>query len=230
MKSNLIVCDAPFPFSDKLTMSSVKRGAEAQYKNTLSIEEIKNLPVASIADEDCLLAFWVPSSLTAEGLDIMKAWGFRFVQTWIWAKTKQKPLADLKKALRKKSKDKLISVKDMEDVLDSFSLNSVLNMKLGRTFRQTHELALIGLKGKIYRHLANKSQRSVDISPLVWREEVQHSAKPETLQDRLEIMFPTAAHPVEMFARRARPGWDCIGNELDKPEDILDGLKRIAES
>lgn len=41
----------------------------------------------------------------------------------------------------------------------------------------------------------------------------EHSAKPETMQDRLELMYPTASK-AEYFARRHRAGWDCFGNEL----------------
>jgi N6-adenosine-specific RNA methylase IME4 len=42
-----------------------------------------------------------------------------------------------------------------------------------------------------------------------------HSQKPEAVQDRIERLFPHASK-AELFARRARPGWDCYGDELEQ--------------
>jgi N6-adenosine-specific RNA methylase IME4 len=91
---------------------------------------------------------------------------------------------------------------------------------MGRLFRQTHEICLIGTRGKIYKQLANKSQRSVGFA-----ENLRHSAKPEDLQDSLEIMFPKA-RKLELFARRIRPDWTCLGNEIDG-KDIRDALAAL---
>lgn len=40
-----------------------------------------------------------------------------------------------------------------------------------------------------------------------------HSVKPDTVQDRIDLMYPTA-RKIELFARRQRPGWDSWGNEI----------------
>jgi hypothetical protein len=53
MKFNVIIADPPWKFDDKLTMSSVKRGAESQYKGVLSVDDIVNIDVQSIVG-DCL--------------------------------------------------------------------------------------------------------------------------------------------------------------------------------
>lgn len=230
MRSNVIVCDAPFSFSDKLAMSKVKRGSAAQYKNTMSIEELKKLDVANLAANDALLAFWVPSSLIKEGIEVIEAWGFRLVQSWVWVKTKNEPLESLKKTVRKKSTKGQISLIDVNSTIDNLDLNSILTMKMGRTFRQTHEIVLIGVKGRINSKIVNRSQRSVDLGPLVSRNGILHSAKPETLQERLEILFgKNIQNPVELFARRPRIGWNTVGNELDPPEEITDGIARLIE-
>ena len=92
---------------------------------------------------------------------------------------------------------------------------------MGRLFRQTHEICLIGTSNnKIYKLLENKSQRSV-----CFAENLKHSAKPEALQNSLEIMFPKA-EKLEMFARRTRSGWTCLGNEIDG-QDIRDALIKL---
>ena len=204
---NLIVADPPWAFSDKLSMSKVKRGAEAQYKGTLSLQDIKDLPVKYIAAENAVLALWVPSSMLKDGLETMEAWGFNFKQTHIWVKTKKEPLKGLLKIIGKKWLG-LLNKKDLTEVLEDFDISEILAFGLGRLFRQTHEICLIGTRGNVYDKLENKSQRSVHFGPVT-----KHSEKPEDLQDMLDKMFPSFEKKIELFARRDRIGYDCFGNE-----------------
>lgn len=53
----------------------------------------------------------------------------------------------------------------------------------------------------------------------------RHSRKPEAIQDRIEQLFDGPY--LEVFARRHRPGWTCIGNELDGL-DIRESLMQVA--
>lgn len=240
MKFQIIVSDPPWAFKDKLTMSEVKRGAASQYR-TLTINDIKNLDVKSLIDPSgAILALWVPSSLLQEGLDTMKAWGFKHKQTYVWVKTKKVPFADLKKDLYKsviatKSLLEDMSPKDQKKMwreaagaiagrarLLGASLEKILSFGMGRLFRQTHEICLIGVSNnKIYKKLKNKSQRSVCFYP-----NLKHSAKPEHLQDSLETMFPNTTK-LEMFARRVKNDWTCVGNEVCSGEDIRDSLAKL---
>jgi N6-adenosine-specific RNA methylase IME4 len=106
--------------------------------------------------------------------------------------------------------------------MKSVRISSILSFGMGRLFRQTHEICLIGTSNnKIYTKLANKSQRSVSFAP-----NLRHSAKPKDLQDSLEIMFPKA-NKIELFARRERKDWICLGNEILNGEDIRDSLKKL---
>lgn len=60
------------------------------------------------------------------------------------------------------------------------------------------------------------------VSSLVQAPRGKHSAKPEAIQDRIEELFPNA-RKLELFARRERAGWTCVGNEItgrDIREDI----------
>ena len=106
-KFQVIVADPPWSFSDSLNMSDVARSAKANY-NTMTIGQIKDLKVKEITSPDgAILALWVPSSLLQEGLDVMKAWGFKHKQTYIWVKTKKQPFLIL---LKSKFQFKLISI------------------------------------------------------------------------------------------------------------------------
>jgi N6-adenosine-specific RNA methylase IME4 len=41
----------------------------------------------------------------------------------------------------------------------------------------------------------------------------RHSEKPEIFAEHIERLFPNVPK-LEMFARKARPGWDAWGNEV----------------
>ena len=183
----VIVADPAWGFADglKKMKRQVKRSAASQY-DVMTPSQIAALDVASLANPiGCILALWVPSSMLVHGINVMHAWGFCLKQTWIWVKLK----------------------KDHVKELDP---NKRTRVGMGRLFRQSHEIALIGTAGKsVYPLLANKGQRSVGFDL-----NTGHSTKPETLQDRLDLMFPTA-NKIELFARRARPNWTCLGNTID---------------
>lgn len=224
MKFDVIVADPAWSFRDSLKMSQVARGASSNYA-TMSISDIKRLAVKDICNPaGAVLCLWVPSSLLQEGLDTMKAWGFKHKQTYIWVKTKKdnstkKVFFKTARAIYKDLTNKVPVV----TVFNNFSLNlhAALAFGMGRLFRQTHEICLIGTSNnKIYEQLKNKSQRSV-----CFAENLKHSAKPEDLQDSLEIMFPQS-RKLELFARRVRPDWTCLGNEIDG-DDIRDALAKL---
>lgn len=205
MRFQVLVSDPPWNFSDSLAMASTKRGASSNYQ-TLNLEDLKSLPVKEVAENDAVLALWCPSSLLLEGLEVMNAWGFRQTQTHVWVKTKKIPLRN--------------AVKNI--LSGEFRLDNILSFGMGRLFRGTHELALIGVRGKVYQYLLNKSQRSVHFYP-----GTKHSTKPEALQDMLDVMFN--GNKLEMFARRDRPGWTCVGLECPSTLgiDIRDSLSAL---
>lgn len=60
--------------------------AESNY-DTMSLEDIKRLPVASIADENCILFMWATFPNLQQALDVIKAWGFEFkTVAFVWEK------------------------------------------------------------------------------------------------------------------------------------------------
>lgn len=187
MMAQVIIADPPWGFGDglKKMKRKVKRSAESHYK-TMTAAEVAGLPVPSIVDPTgCVLALWVPGSMLADGLTVMKFWGFKQKQIFVWIKLKK-------------------------DFAKEPDVNKSTRVGMGRLFRQSHEIALIGTAGKsIYPLLKNKGQRSVafDLN-------AGHSCKPPTLHKRLEVMFPSA-NKVELFARRPQAGWTCLGDAMD---------------
>ena len=52
----------------------------------MSLDDIKNLPVADRTAQNAHLYLWVPNALVPEGLAVMESWGFRYVSNLVWAK------------------------------------------------------------------------------------------------------------------------------------------------
>lgn len=94
---------------------------------------------------------------------------------------------------------------------------------MGRLARNCHEPCLIGIKGKYTKFLQDRSQRNVFMHP-----SLKHSQKPESIQTSLDKMFPDW-EKLEIFARRDRSGWTCIGNEAPgtKGEDVRDSIGNL---
>ena len=185
----------------------------------------------------------MPSAILQDGLDIIKAWGFVHKQTYVWIKTKNKPLDLLKKEIinylsnytysefldyslndlvfNKLGKKFLLS--SFGEKFSNFNIKDILSMYMGHCFRNTHEICLIGSKGKIFGKRQNKAQRSVCFAP-----NLAHSAKPEDLQDSFDIMFPTE-NKLEIFGRRSKTGWTVIGNEAPDTfgENIEDSIEKL---
>jgi len=54
--------------------------------NYMSIEEIKALPVGSLANNDCELYLWVTQRYLPISFEIIKRWGFEYKQILTWCK------------------------------------------------------------------------------------------------------------------------------------------------
>jgi N6-adenosine-specific RNA methylase IME4 len=63
----------------------IKRGADRHYP-LMKTKDIMSLPVAALAEENCHLYLWVTNNFLPDGLEVMKAWGFRYITTITWQK------------------------------------------------------------------------------------------------------------------------------------------------
>lgn len=71
-KYNIIYADPPWSYNDKSCIGSV------QDYDTLSLEDIKNLPVQDITADDTILFLWATYPLLKEALDVIESWGFNY--------------------------------------------------------------------------------------------------------------------------------------------------------
>lgn len=88
-KYKIIYADPPWAYNDKMSGHSFSLDHEYE---TQSKNWIAELPIKNIADKDSVLFLWAVSPQLPEALEVMKAWGFKYITVaFCWSKhTKNK--------------------------------------------------------------------------------------------------------------------------------------------
>jgi N6-adenosine-specific RNA methylase IME4 len=87
-KFSTILADPPWQFFNRTGKMAPEHRRLLRY-NTMTLEEIKNIPVIRITNEPAHLYLWVPNALLSEGLQVMKSWGFEYKTNIIWYKIRK---------------------------------------------------------------------------------------------------------------------------------------------
>jgi N6-adenosine-specific RNA methylase IME4 len=83
-----ILADPPWRFQNSTGKMAPEHRRLSRYC-TMSLAEIKALPVADIATNPAHLYLWVPNALLTEGLEVMAAWGFTYKSNIVWHKVRK---------------------------------------------------------------------------------------------------------------------------------------------
>ena len=87
-KYSTIYADPPWRFQNRSGKVAPEHKRLNRYE-TMSLEDIKKLPVSEIAAEKSHLYLWVPNALLPDGLAVMEAWGFEYKSNLIWEKVRK---------------------------------------------------------------------------------------------------------------------------------------------
>lgn len=87
-KFGTILVDPPWQFQNRTGKVAPEHRRLARY-GTLSLEQIKVLPVSNAAAETSHLYLWVPNALLPAGLSVMEAWGFTYKTNLVWRKIRK---------------------------------------------------------------------------------------------------------------------------------------------
>ncbi|SDY08682.1 N6-adenosine-specific RNA methylase IME4 [Allochromatium warmingii] len=87
-KFSTVLADPPWQFQNRTGKMAPEHKRLSRYP-TLSLQEIKDLPVQSIVTDTAHLYLWVPNALLPEGLEVMKNWGFIYKTNLIWYKIRK---------------------------------------------------------------------------------------------------------------------------------------------
>ena len=87
-KFGTILVDPPWQFQNRTGKIAPEHKRLSRYA-TLTIDEIKALPVSEAADEVAHLYLWVPNALLPWGIEVMQAWGFHYKSNLVWHKIRK---------------------------------------------------------------------------------------------------------------------------------------------
>ncbi len=83
-----ILIDPPWRFVNRTGKMAPEHRRLNRYR-TMTFTEIAALPVAQFALPKAHLYLWTPNALIAEGLEIMKLWGFAYKTNIVWYKIRK---------------------------------------------------------------------------------------------------------------------------------------------
>jgi N6-adenosine-specific RNA methylase IME4 len=81
-----------------------------------------------------------------------------------------------------------------------------LRIGMGRTVRNCHEVCLVCRRGKPHRD-------SASVPSVIFAKRGEHSAKPDEFFEAVDGLVGDVPR-VELFSRKQRDGWVCLGNEV----------------
>lgn len=224
----VLVADPAWPFGNDLPGSG--RGAAKHY-NLQTLPAIKAQPLPPLHD-DAVVFLWRVGVFAREAYDVIDAWGFAYHSEIAWFKRgacsrcKGEGLVRSRRYVEQKTialsgapervydglMEKRCPACDGDGEKDAFGM--------GRIVRGSHEICLVGVRGKGRDYLLSKSVRSA-FETIADSEIVAptgaHSEKPEAFYRLVETLFPGPYF--ELHARKPRPGWTTLGHQLELAEE-----------
>ena len=87
-KYQTIYADPPWQFQNRTGKVAPEHKRLNRYP-TMTLKDIKELPVAEISGDKAHLYLWRPNALLPEGLAVMDAWGFEYKGNIVWEKVRK---------------------------------------------------------------------------------------------------------------------------------------------
>lgn len=83
-----VLADPPWRFANRTGKVAPEHKRLDRY-GTMDLEAIKAMPVGDVSAKNAHLYLWVPNAMLPDGIEVMKAWGFRYVSNIVWAKRRK---------------------------------------------------------------------------------------------------------------------------------------------
>lgn len=177
-KYNIIYADPPWSYKGG-------RGDATKHYPTMSQNQIKSLPVGSIADDNCALFLWATWPQLKVAMEVIEEWGFEYkTNAFLWVKINKSGWAGP------------AIVPGKSDF-----------MGMGYYTRGNSEFCLLAMKGHLYP--VNRGIRQT-----VFANRRAHSQKPRCVRNKIVDLFGDIPR-IELFARETIGGWDSWGNEVE---------------
>lgn len=176
-----------------MTRGESRQNNPERHYATMALDEIKSLPVGSLALSDCVLFMWAIDPLLPQAIEVGQAWGFTYkTVAFYWAKERR--------------------VTSERHKLHADPDHKRFPIGTGYWTRSNPEQCLLFVCGQPKRLSA--AVRKLIVSP-----RREHSRKPDECAASIEQLV--AGPYLELFAREQRPGWTCWGNQIGKFEPAM---------
>jgi N6-adenosine-specific RNA methylase IME4 len=83
-KYRVIYADPPWQYGDERSGF----GGAIDHYNTMTMEELKAMPVASLSEDNAVLFLWGTAPLLPEAVELINAWGFKYKTNIVWDKVR----------------------------------------------------------------------------------------------------------------------------------------------
>jgi len=87
-KFKTILADPPWQFQNRTGKVAPEHRRLNRY-GTLTLEQIKQLPVSDLSAATAHLYLWIPNALLPQGIEVMHAWGFEYKSNIVWHKVRK---------------------------------------------------------------------------------------------------------------------------------------------
>lgn len=191
----LIHADPPWPFATRGNGDQVPARGEQPYP-TMTMDELRALPVEQHAAKDCVLIMWIVEANLEDALALGKAWGFTYkTSAFTW-----------RKMVKVGSKNTLKPLPAPED--------RKARTGMGYWTRKQTERCILFTRGR-------PKRLDAGVVEIIDAEIREHSRKPDETYERCERL---AAGPyLDLFGRCSRKGWKVWGNEPTKFDSVDPG-------
>jgi N6-adenosine-specific RNA methylase IME4 len=87
-KYTVIYADPPWKYNDGRSGERMTATGALHHYPTMTLSELKALPIDGLAAENSVLFMWATSPLLPDALELSKAWGFKYKASFVWDKVK----------------------------------------------------------------------------------------------------------------------------------------------
>lgn len=185
-KYQIIYADPPWSYNARDGKKTKFGGGAMAHYSTMSVDDLKALPIKDISYDNCVLFIWVTFPKLKQGLEIIESWGFEY-------KT-------LGFSWHKENKNGSLF----------FGVGSYAKSNCEICLMATR--GRVGIK-KDMRYPEKVVVKSNCVSSAINSKRTKHSQKPIEIRDRIVELFGDLPR-IELFARERSLGWDAWGNEV----------------
>lgn len=183
-----VLADPPWRFTNRTGKVAPEHRRLSRYP-TLTLPQIKALPVAAHAADRAHCYLWVPNALLPEGLEVLAAWGFAYKSNIVWHKIRKDGGSDGRGV--------------------GFYFRNVTELLL---FGTRGKNARTEAPGRRQVNMIPPAEPPADLPPnVIETRKREHSRKPD---EQYAIIEGCSWGPyLELFGRGAREGWTVWGDQ-----------------